>query len=265
MTIEVAIPSYARAETLATKTLPMLADGGVDAERITVFVADAAQADGYRDLVDPTLYGEIVVVGYEATSQPDALDAGPYNLGVARNFIARHYDRGTPVFQIDDDLRGFVERVDEKTARPIAAADVIDRGFRAADRLGFSLWGVYAVRNPYFMKPRVRTDLCYVCGGAFGFRATSADHALVRLDDKEDFERSIRWYLAEGGVCRLDDVAMMTEGYAGAGGMQETRSSENIDASARWLVAEFPDLASLNTTKKSGKTEVRLRDRRGRR
>ena len=44
--------------------------------------------------------------------------------------------------------------------------------------------------------------------------------------------------------------------------MQETRTMERIRTSAEAMVGAFPDLVTINLTKKSGMPEVRLRDKR---
>ncbi len=44
--------------------------------------------------------------------------------------------------------------------------------------------------------------------------------------------------------------------------MQETRTMRRIEVSARAMVTAFPDLVTINLTKKSGMPEVRLRDKR---
>jgi hypothetical protein len=112
------------------------------------------------------------------------------------------------------------------------------------------------------MKPKVRLGLSYICGGLYGVITTGRDYELVTLDDKEDFERSIRHYLADGNVVRYEDVALATKGYSGAGGLQLSRTPERVMIASRWLVATYPGLCKLNLTKKSGWAEVRLRDSR---
>ena len=88
------------------------------------------------------------------------------------------------------------------------------------------------------------------------------DPDFVVLDDKEDFERSCRFYLHDGKVVRFENVSWMTSGYGGEGGMQSYRTEVTISEGAREMVRLFPDLATLNLSKKSGHAEVRLRDNR---
>lgn len=242
----VAIPSYRRASTLAEKTLPMLLNGGVDPGRITVFVCDD-ERDAYAEKLSrfPVSFA----------------DAKP-TLRAARNIIARYYPAGHPVVEVDDDLKGLIRRLDDKTVEPVINLHpLFVRAFDEADREGARLWGLYPVKNPYFMKDRITTDLKYIGGGLFGLRFTGKDDPdFVVLDDKEDFERSCRFYLHDGKVVRFGNVSWLTTGYGGAGGMQTYRTDDTISAGAREMVRLFPDLATLNLSKKSGHAEVRLRD-----
>jgi hypothetical protein len=84
----------------------------------------------------------------------------------------------------------------------------------------------------------------------------------VTIDDKEDYLRSVIMYVLDGGVLRYTNIAPQSAYYKEPGGMQEERTMNRIDASARAMVAAFPDLVKINLTKKSGMPEVRLRDSR---
>lgn len=259
MSYEVAIPSHARAETLASKTLPMLADGGVDRGRVRVFVP-TGQIDEYRAVLDPGTFSEIVPLDYVPGPTPDEIEAGPASVGIARNRIARWYPAGTDLLQVDDDMRGLIRRVDDQTVVDVDDIDgLVSAGFDLASRNACYLWGVYPAPNPYFMKSRVRVDHLYIGAGMFGTRLRHDPCELVVLDDKEDFERSIRFYERDGAVLRIEWVSWRTEGYAGAGGLQTVRTDPNIERSARWLASRYPGLCRLNMAKKSGKAEVRLR------
>lgn len=251
MTWRIAIPSYRRAATLAEMTLPLLSDRNVPADRIDVWLNDPDELDSYRDALDPTTYSELRTGGT------------PGSVASIRNAIVRGYETGTRLVSIDDDIVDVVRATGPKTLVPIAdLSALIDLGYELASRAGAGLWGVYLPPNPYFMRRRLRTDLCYVCAGLHGITIAGDDTELVSLDDKEDFERSIKFYLRDGALARLDDISLQTAYYTQPGGMQETRTPDRITASARSLVDRFPELASLNTTKKSGHTEIRLRDRR---
>lgn len=257
----VAIPTWHRADTIAGRSLVALAEGGIDSDRIHLFVADAVEAADYRRLVDPALYGHIEVVDYdpyEATDAPPGRE--PQGLAIAVNAIHRHWPTGHPIIKTDDDLAGLWIKTDEKRRTPLADLHAfVLEGFAVADHYGAHLWGVYAVPNPFFQKHRIRLGLCYIPGGWYGLRPAGDDADLVDLAHGHDFALSIQRWVADGVTVRFDDVSMRTEGYRGRGGMVEQRTADLVDTSARIIAARWPDHASLNLTKKSGWTEVRLR------
>jgi len=247
----IAIPSYRRAPTLRDKTLKVLQDYGIPRNRIHVFVADKDEAATYKATLDPATYGHLHI------AEP--------GMAAVRNFITRFFPVGKPIFNVDDDIRGFLEwsptaRRHERPLRDLAGA--ITAGFAAARRTGYRLFGFYAVPNGFFMKGGPpSTDLKYIIGSVWGI-LNPGPILTVTIDDKEDYLRSVMMYILDGGVLRFNNIAPQSAYYKEPGGMQETRTLKRIDASARAMVRAFPDLVTLNLTKKSGMPEVRLRDSR---
>ena len=247
----IAIPSYKRAETLRDKTLTVLREYGIPRQRIHVFVANREEFDRYKSVLDPATYGHLHI------AEP--------GMAAVRNFITGFFPVGKPIFNMDDDIRGFIEwrdgvRRNEAPLRDLAAT--ITQGFRDAKRLGFRLFGFYPVANGYFMKDGPpSTDLRYIIGSVWGIY-NPGRILTVTIDDKEDYLRSVIMYLLDGGVLRYNNIAPQSAYYKEPGGMQEERTMNRIDASARAMVEAFPELVKINLTKKSGMPEVRLRDSR---
>jgi hypothetical protein len=247
----IAIPSYRRAETLRDKTLTLLKSYRIPRDRIHVFVANKEEEAAYKATLDPATYGHMHV-------------AVP-GMAAVRNFITGFFPVGKPIFNMDDDIRGFIEyaegqRRNERPLRDLAA--FITRGFRDAREAGVRLFGVYPVANGYFMKDGPPTrDLRYIIGSVWGI-INPGKVLTVTIDDKEDYLRSVIMYLLDGGVLRYNNVAPQSAYYKEPGGMQETRTMRRIEGSARAMVEAFPDLVKINLTKKSGMPEVRLRDSR---
>lgn len=246
----VAIPSYQRRTTLASKTLPRLRRGGIDPRLITVFVADEREAQQYRQALLPQTYGQLVI--------------GAPGMGGARNAINRYYPDGTLLLQIDDDIADICELGPAgRSLVPVMDLHALFvRGFTQMLQAGATLWGVYPVDNPFFMRKECTTDLKYIVGALFGVLNEHAPHCQVTLDDKEDFQRTLLHYLHTGTVVRLGDITLKTRYYKEPGGMQVTRTEDRITASAHYLAQAFPDLCTVNNSKANGLTELRLRDRR---
>jgi cellulose synthase/poly-beta-1,6-N-acetylglucosamine synthase-like glycosyltransferase len=251
---EVAIPSYKRHATLKEKTLATLKHYGIPSSKITVFVANKEEEALYKETLKPGTYGKIVV--------------GVKGMHDIRNFITGYYKVGTKIVNIDDDIKGFLEydeniKRKEKPLRSLIS--VIKRGFAECEKANTRLWGVYPVANGYFMKPKVSTDIRYIIGSFWGCinPGLNGPHGVkVTLDDKEDYQRSILYYKQFGAVVRLNMYAPISAYYKEEGGMQEDRTMERVEKSARWIVKEYPEFAVLNPSKKSGYMEVRLKDTR---
>jgi hypothetical protein len=247
----IAIPSYRRAATLRDKTLTLLKEYAVPRSRIHVFVANKEEEATYRATLDPTTYGHMHV------AEP--------GMAAVRNYITRFFPVGKAIFNMDDDIRGFIEfsegaRRNERPLKDLCAA--ITEGFRQAKATGNRLFGFYPVANGYFMKGGPpTTDLRYIIGSVWGI-LNPGKILTVSIDDKEDYLRSVMMYLLDGGVLRFHNIAPQSAYYKEPGGMQETRTMQRIETSAKAMVAAFPDLVKINLTKKSGMPEVRLRDAR---
>uniref|UniRef100_A0A6C0HEI6 Glycosyltransferase n=1 Tax=viral metagenome TaxID=1070528 RepID=A0A6C0HEI6_9ZZZZ len=247
---EVAIPSYKRPETLRDKTLTILKAYRIPSDKITVFVANKEQEEVYSNTLIPGTYGKIVV--------------GIQGMGAIRNFISEYYPVGTPIVNIDDDIKGFLEYDETKPRKekPLRSLiGVIKQGFHECEKAKARLWGVYPVANGFFMKPKISTNLRYIIGSFWG-SINAGKQVKITLDDKEDYQRSILYYKADGAVVRMNMVAPISSYYKEPGGMQEERTKQRVEESARWLVKTYPEFAVLNPSKKSGYMEVKLKDKR---
>ena len=250
----IAIPSYKRAETLRDKTLKTLADYKIDPKKIHVFVANKEEEDEYKKTLEKGTYGKIIV--------------GVPKLGPQRNFMSDYYPVGKPIVHMDDDITSFIayDTSTKRNEKPLGNLDaIIQRGFAECKKHDLRLWGIYATPNGYFMGDKVDTDLRYIIGCFYGMLnpGTKGPRGIkLELEgDKEDYERSVRFYITDGGVIRMRFVAPKTAYYTEKGGLQEFRTKKTILDGAQWMAKKFPEYATLNLTKKSGHPELRLRDK----
>ncbi len=250
----IAIPSYRRAETLRDKSLKVLEEYGIEPKRIHVFVANKEEEEIYKQTLVKGTYAKIIM--------------GVPKLGPQRNFISNYYPIGKPLIHMDDDIQAFIEydtqaKRNEKKLTNLKR--VFHEGFSECKKHNLRLWGIYPTPNGYFMEKKVDTDLRYIIGCFFGtFNPGTKGEKGIKLElegDKEDYERSIRYYIKDGGVIRLRHYAPKTAYYTEKGGLQEFRTKKTIMDGAKWIVKHFPDYATLNLTKKSGHPELRLRDK----
>jgi len=263
----VAIPSYKRPETLKTKTLNLLQHYKIEPRRIYIFVADNEQKTIYDKELPRQAYNKLVI--------------GKPGIKNIRNFMPKYFPERKHIFYMDDDIYDVYEaknkfpitdsRYDKKNNHLVRLPSLhrlIEQGFNLSKKTGLTNWGVYPVLNAYFMKPTssninecVNTKLCYIIGFMTGV-INNRKAEIRTIDDKEDYERSIKYYLKDDGLLRFNNITAKTKCYKEPGGMQVERTKKRIHDSAVYLTKVYPNLCSLNTSKKSGFTEIRLYDKR---
>lgn len=252
---EIVIPSYKRHETLQAKTLAILKEYRIPSNKITVFVANKEEEKIYKQFLDPKTYGKIVVA-----------EKGLMN---ARNFISDYFPVGTLLVSMDDDIRGFLEydeTAPRKERKLRSLLGIIKRGFQECVKNGCRFWGVYSVPNGFFMKDTVSTDLKFIVGSFWGCvnpgtKGTTGIKMI--MDEKEDYYRTLQYFLQDSKVVRLNFVAPKTAYYKEPGGMQEdSERKKKQEHAVKFLLKKFPQFVALNPTRKSGFMEIRLRDMR---
>jgi cellulose synthase/poly-beta-1,6-N-acetylglucosamine synthase-like glycosyltransferase len=88
MKYKIVIPSYNRADTLATKTIPVLQRQKINPKDVYVFVANEDEKKKYQAAL-PEEYKSRLIVGVK----------GMKNI---RNFINDYFPRGEQLFHMDD-------------------------------------------------------------------------------------------------------------------------------------------------------------------
>uniref|UniRef100_A0A6C0J790 Glycosyltransferase 2-like domain-containing protein n=1 Tax=viral metagenome TaxID=1070528 RepID=A0A6C0J790_9ZZZZ len=267
----VAIPSYKRPTTLKNKSLRVLQEHNIDPKRINIFVSDKEQENIYKKELPNNSYNKIIV--------------GEPGIKNIRNFMPKYFKEGQKIFYMDDDISEVFQNFNQnkvpnklnkntydkkynKLKKIKNLHNFIEEAFSLAKKKKMDNWGVYPVENPYFMKPTTKepedftsTYLSYIIGFMTGV-INNRKEEIRTIDDKEDYERSIKYYLKDGGVLRFNNITCRTNCYKEPGGMQVERTKQRIHDSAVYLTKKYPQLCSLNTKKKSGFTEVRLKDKR---
>lgn len=250
----IAIPSYKREETLKNKTLRVLKEQKIPKNKIFIFVGNEEEYTKYKKTL-PKYYNKIII--------------GQVGMGAIRNFITNYFSEGQKIFNMDDDINGFVELTKEKNkntkskfqSKNFKSNDLdkfIKKGFDECKKNNLSLFGIYPASNPFFMKKRITYDLRYIIGSCWG--CVNNKSVKVSMDDKEDFERTLKYYKTDGGVVRFENITVISGYYTEKGGMQETRTKDRVLKSAQKLVNQYPDLCKLYLGKKSGYAEVKLKD-----
>lgn len=245
MIVRFGVCSAGRPQGCADKTVATLLRGGVPGSSITVYVPNTAEAGEYRIALPEGI--AVQVVPHDPTDKslprPSARAAG---LATARYLAAEHQSALAPradwVWWVDDDVDGYVRLVDRR-ARPVENVHKLLCAMAAAgSEVGATLVGIAPSPNPLSMGSDCTFGLSFCIGQTYA----TARHLPTWLCEKEDYERSIAHYLLGGGALRFNGVAALSKVYAGAGGLQLSRTFERSHAEAAWLVTRHPTLIRLN-------------------
>jgi hypothetical protein len=243
---KIAIPSYKRHNTIKEKTLKLLDNYNIDRNRITVFVADNDEEILYKK----SLGDEYKIV------------VGVPTIGKQRNFIEQYYSEGTYLMMFDDDIDSVMIKKDNNLEEiKNLETDVIQLGFNECIKNKNNVFGIYAASNPYFMEDRIYTKLCYIIASMFGVIVQHDKYLERQTNHGEDYEYSIRQYIKNGSVTRIDYVTVKSNYYREPGGLQEIRTKKYVYDSIKWIQDNFQDYCTMYIRKSTGNAELRLRDK----
>ena len=255
MNYKIAIPSYKRSIMLDEKTLSVLQKYKIDKEKIYIFVANEDEYDNYKNTLDP-YYNEIIIA-----------EKGMKNV---RNFMTDYFEEGEPIFFIDDDIDNFficyndIYPYDKKNNYLKILEDLdefIIKGFETLKKEDANLFGIYPVRNSFFMRPDKYTkDLRYVIGFCYG--VFNKRDLKVSIDHGEDYERTMLYFMRDNKVVRFNNITAHTKCYAkNSGGMNigDERNNEYIFNSINYLQNTYPDLCKLRFSKTRQTAELKLK------
>tara|TARA_R100000995_G_C3482968_1_gene125214 strand:- start:396 stop:1148 length:753 start_codon:yes stop_codon:yes gene_type:complete len=242
MDYRIAIPSYKRSKTINDKTIAYLKRTDINLDLVDVFISDENEYELYKNNIDVNII------------------KGAIGCGGNRNFITRYYKENQKILFMDDDIKTVSKYINKKKLLEIKDLDLmIKENFQISLSKNNNLWGIYPVHNAFFMKTKISFGLKYVIGCFYGVVNNHKKHAFVELEDKEDFERTIKYFLNDNGVTRFNYIAPSTVYYKEAGGMQETRTKERVKSSALILAKKYPKLCKVFISKK-GYYEIRFKN-----
>lgn len=207
----VCIPSYHRSTTCNEKTLHTLHVNKIDPRKIYVYVADKEEYEVYLQTLDKSKYNKLVI--------------GEKGLVPQRQFIMNQWTTGKHIVFFDDD----VEKIDLSLSSQFKRHSLdyfFQSAFDACEKHKSYIWGVYAVFNPFFRKPRqeMTTGLNYIVGAFYGIRNRPGLKAIQlsitkENGQKEDVERTLKYFLHDGIVLRFNKIGFVTRYYGKEGGL----------------------------------------------
>ena len=243
MTYEIAIPSYNRVETLMKATLPTLERYKADPKKVTIFVANDEQYAMYKNSI-PQKYKLVV---------------GELGLLEVKKFYHSHYDLGTRLFNIQDDIYDLKEKNDDKL-KPMSGTldNLVELGFEVAEAVGAKMWGLNPTGNPMFMQNNISVGLRFIYGAIYGDYAGNpsvVNERILDLPSGEDWENTISSYLRNGCVARIEWISPKSKLFA-KGGMEDyldsigdTRENDH-EKHLNAIANHYPEL--VTTYRKAG-------------
>lgn len=258
-----AIPSYQRSSLLPSKTLAMLFQFQVPMQDVYVFIVEEDKL-AYEESLSSFIH------------QGLHLEVGPLGLHYMRNHIRLYFPEGCELIQLDDDIEDLYIMKEDPNIEDIKSCkryplykitaqqfhSTIEMAFNDLRKHSLHLFGIYPVRNGYFMKdlPEITLDLRFCVGVFWGCINQHNIQLQLELEEKEDVERTLRYYVQDKGVLRFNRIVPKTNYYKTPGGMQSRPYSriESSKASCDYLLTHFKPYCKLYTSKKSGIYEIRL-------
>jgi hypothetical protein len=246
--ISYCIPSYRRADVIGRKTLAFLERHKVPAAQIHIFVASPEEKDAYTQAL-PSYSGRIFV--------------GRLGISQQRQYICDSFPNRRQLVFMDDDITDVKQLRGENGLTHVRDFQMFcEEAFRIARSHKANLWGVYPVANGMFMKKTVTTDLRFIRGTLYGQINRKRDDLRLTLPEKEDYENTLKHFIADGAVLRFNHVSFITPQVGkGSGGLQSvnaTRRAKQQKAASKVLLTRYPGMVKPSQSRKRGFAEVRL-------
>lgn len=247
----ICIPSYKRNEVCNERTLKTLHENKIDPKKIYVYVADKEDYKLYEETLDKNNYNKLII--------------GKKGLVQQREFIMKHWPNGKHIVFLDDDI----EKIDLSLSSEFKTHSLdyfIKYAFNECIKYKSYIWGVYAVFNPFFRKARkeMTTDLNYIVGAFYGIinrpNLNKINLNITRENgQKEDVERTLKYFINDGIVLRFNKVGFITKYYGKEGGLGtfENRIQPMMEASKK-LKNKYPDMGNIKV-RGNGMTEFILK------
>ena len=231
------IPTYNRINTLKSKTLAFL--NNTNAPKPVLWINENESIELYSSEFS----------GYE-------IKQGGTDIGSKRNAIQNYYPLDTKLIFIDDDVKDIVVKSGTNKKKSLKDFNkLVEYGFTQAEQNNSKIWGIYPLDNPLWMKYEIKTQLCMIIGTFFGI---INQRDFVKSNYAEDLERSLKYYVAQKKLLRLDFIGLNTKCYTEPGGLQSTDNREIKNKEAKEnLLKEYPDYVTLFL--RNNRTEIRFK------
>jgi len=249
MPYTIAIPSYKRSMVLLYRTLNFLERNSIDPKLIYIFIIEEDKED--YDQIPTYLYNKMVV--------------GVKGIVKQREFIENYFKEGDHIVSLDDDIQDLIFA---KPEEEIPLDEFLNNAFELCKKESAFIWGVYPVGNPFYANRNkwYSTHLTFIIGCFYGFinRPNKEELKGILTNNKEDIEKSIRYWYCDKKVIRFNTVCVKTKymGKDGGGlGRLEDRL-QDMENAVKLLHAHYPSITRIRI-KKNGEYDLVLNDHSG--
>jgi hypothetical protein len=228
-----AIPSYKREETLLSYTLSYLCEEKYPPELIFIFVADEEEKKRYEQRLPRASYNSLLV--------------GKKGLQEQRKVISEWAEEGEVIVQMDDDCM-FIKSPHH------SFLEIINKGVKEIKENKCGLFGIM----PSSDGRRFKNDTTYHLAHILGTFFICKNHRDIQTTTsfKEDFERSILYFLRYGKVARYRGAGVHTTFQQGEGGLQCVERQEKTALEMSFLVKKYPRYVA--EIQKAKRTDIML-------
>ena len=241
MDFKIAIPTFRRYDIFFNKTYPLLKKHNL-LDKIILFLQDDDDEKTYAKL-------NLKIV---------RVNKGFRN---AVNDITNYFNLGEKYIQIHDDISDILTIENEKLVSVINADILFTNVFNKMIEENAGLGGFYPVANAYFMRnlEPITTNIRFIYD-PITFFINRKILITTSLNNKEDYERTIRHFINDGKIIRFNKVSFKTKfnplkNKTGVG----IRNLEHIKKDDEKLIAEFGKYIKYTKRHKSGTTSFILK------
>jgi len=242
----VAIPTFNRVDEIIKKTLTTLKNGNVIANKIHLFVANEDEYEKYKSHIPTDLYHKIII--------------GVIGIVAQRNFIVNYFEENQYIVSMDDDVEGFYQLAGYNQLTILNDLDTFfTNSFVKLQEEHLFIFGIYPVKNPFFLRDKITTDFRFIIGATYGFINRHCEKLKTTVPEKEDYELSILYFLKDGGVLRHNNICVKTK-FMSVGGLGEiNKRMETNKTCAELLIQKYPQFVASIFQRKNGMAQIRLK------
>ena len=223
---QIAIPSLSRVNILKEQTLKTLDHHHISKSQITIFCI-ANEYEQYKTITDYN-----IVVGH-------------LGLIKQKQFIESYYPVDTNILYLDDDI----QQIDVDTYSSLD--EFIQLAFNECRKQKSYIWSIYPVWNKFFRQNKILllSKSLKLCIGSFTGIINRKNNPIIKCSDREDVERTIKYFMRDGIVLRFNNVGYKTKFFNNGGlGLLKDRL-QTIEKEVNYLSQTYSVFGSIRQKK----------------